>query len=345
MAMNDEETVALIAGGHTFGKTHGAADPDEYVGAEPEGAPLEEQGLGWRNGYGTGKGADTITSGLEVTWTTTPDAVVERASSTTCSASSGSSTKSPAGAHQWQPKDGAGAGTVPGPDEGSPMRPPDDAHDRPRAALRPDYEPISRRFHEHPDELADAFARAWFKLTHRDMGPIERYLGPEVPDESCSGRTRSPRRPTSSSAEDVAALKAQILDSGLSVSELVKAAWASASTFRGSDKRGGANGARIRLEPQKGWEVNDPDELAQGPADPGGHPAVVRQAGLAGRPDRARRLRGRGAGGEGRRRRGRGPVHAGARGRVGRSRPTRSRSTRSSRRRTAFATTSAAITA
>ncbi len=262
MAMNDEETVALIAGGHTFGKTHGAADPDEYVGPEPEGAPLEEQGLGWRNSYGTGKGADAITSGLEVTWTTTPTAW-----------SNGfwenlfgfewELTKSPAGAYQWEPKDGAGAGTVPAPDAGSAMRSPTMLTTDLALRLDPVYGPISRRFYENPAEFADAFARAWFKLTHRDMGPVSRYLGPEVPDETMIWQDPIPEATHELGAEDVAALKAQILDSGLSVSELVKAAWASASTFRGSDKRGGANGARVRLEPQKDWEVNDPEELGK----------------------------------------------------------------------------------
>ncbi|HWF73767.1 MAG TPA: catalase/peroxidase HPI [Solirubrobacteraceae bacterium] len=262
MAMNDEETVALIAGGHTFGKTHGAADPERYVGPEPEGAPLEEQGLGWRNTYGSGKGADAITSGIEVTWTATP---------TTWSTSFFDNlfgyewelTKSPAGANQWQPKDGAGAGTVPGPDEGSAMRPPTMLTTDLGLRLDPAYEKISRRFHEHPEELADAFARAWFKLTHRDMGPLARYLGPEVPSETLLWQ--DPLPPVTHElidAEDIAALKGQILESGLSVAQLVSTAWASASTFRGSDKRGGANGARIRLEPQNGWEVNDPDELA-----------------------------------------------------------------------------------
>jgi catalase-peroxidase len=263
MAMNDEETIALIAGGHTFGKTHGAADPERYVGPEPEGAPLEEQGLGWRQSYGTGKGADTITSGLEVTWTATP---------TKWSTSFFDNlfgfewelTKSPAGAHQWQPVDGSGAGTVPGPDAGSPMRSPTMLTTDLALRFDPIYEPISRRFHQHPDQLADAFARAWFKLTHRDMGPIQRYLGPEVPQETLLWQDPIPEVTHELvGADDVAALKAQILVSGLSVSELVKAAWAAASTFRGSDKRGGANGARIRLEPQNGWEVNDPDELAK----------------------------------------------------------------------------------
>jgi catalase-peroxidase len=262
MAMNDEETVALIAGGHTFGKTHGAADPDEHVGPEPEGAALEEQGLGWRNSFGTGKGADAITSGLEVTWTASP---------TKWSTSFFDNlfgyewelTKSPAGAHQWQPKDGAGAGTVPGPAEDSPKRTPTMLTTDLSLRFDPAYEKISRRFHEHPDELADAFARAWFKLTHRDMGPVARYLGPEVPTETLLWQDPLPEVTHELiEADDIATLTGQILESGLSVAQLVSTAWASASTFRGSDKRGGANGARIRLEPQNGWEVNDPDELA-----------------------------------------------------------------------------------
>ena len=262
MAMNDEETIALIAGGHTFGKTHGAADPDEYVGPEPEGAPIEAQGLGWINSYGSGKGADAITSGIEVTWTATP---------TKWSTSFFDNlfgyewelTQSPAGAHQWQPKDGAGAGTVPPPADGLERRPPTMLTTDLALRFDPIYEPISRRFHEHPDELADAFARAWFKLTHRDMGPIERYLGPEVPSERLLWQDPVPEVTHELiGAEDIARLKAQILASGLSVSQLVSTAWASASTFRGSDKRGGANGARIRLEPQRGWEVNDPEQLA-----------------------------------------------------------------------------------
>jgi catalase-peroxidase len=262
MAMNDEETVALIAGGHTFGKTHGAADPDQYVGPEPEGAPLEEQGLGWRNTYGSGKGADAITSGIEVTWTATPT-VWSTSYFENLFGYEWELTKSPAGAHQWQPKDGGGAGTVPGPDEGSPMRPPTMLTTDLSLRFDPAYEKISRRFHENPDELADAFARAWFKLTHRDMGPVARYLGPEVPTEALLWQDPLPEATHELiGAEDTATLKGQILDSGLSVAQLVSTAWASASTFRGSDKRGGANGARIRLEPQNGWEVNDPDELA-----------------------------------------------------------------------------------
>jgi catalase-peroxidase len=262
MAMNDEETVALIAGGHTFGKTHGAGDAS-LVGPEPEGAGIEEQGLGWKSRFGSGKGGDAITSGLEVIWTATP---------TTWSnhffenlfGYEWELTKSPAGAHQWTPKGGAGAGTVP------------DAHDPSKRhapsmlttdlALRfdPAYEKISRRFYENPDEFADAFARAWFKLTHRDMGPIARYLGPLVPKEQLPWQDPIPAvdHPLIGN-EDIAALKATILASGLSVSQLVSTAWASASTFRGSDKRGGANGARIRLAPQKDWEVNQPAQLAE----------------------------------------------------------------------------------
>jgi catalase-peroxidase len=262
MAMNDEETVALIAGGHTFGKTHGAADPDQYVGPEPEGASLEQQGLGWSSSYGTGHGADAITSGLEVTWTSTPtrwgSGFFDNLFNYEWELS-----KSPAGAQQWVAKDGAGAGTIPGPTESSEARPPTMLTTDLALRFDPIYEPISRRFHEHPEELADAFARAWFKLTHRDMGPVARYRGPEVPDETLLWQDPLPAVDHELiDAEDVAALKAQILGSGLSVSQLVSTAWASASTFRGSDKRGGANGARIRLAPQNGWEVNDPDQLA-----------------------------------------------------------------------------------
>jgi catalase-peroxidase len=262
MAMNDEETVALIAGGHTFGKTHGAG-PVSHVGPEPEAAGVEAQGLGWKSSFGTGKGGDTITSGLEVTWTTTP---------TTWSGNflwnlfgyDWELTKSPAGAQQWVPKHGMGAGTVP------------DAHDPARhhapamlttdLALRfdPAYEPIARRFLEHPDQFADAFARAWFKLTHRDLGPRARYLGPLAPKEDLIWQDPIP--PVDHplvDGQDVAALKARILASGLSIAQLVTTAWASAATFRGSDKRGGANGARLRLAPQKDWEVNQPAELVQ----------------------------------------------------------------------------------
>jgi catalase-peroxidase len=261
MAMNDEETVALIAGGHTFGKTHGAG-PAESVGPDPEAAPIEQQGLGWKSSYGTGKGGDAITSGIEVTWTSTPVAW-DNSFLETLYGYEWELTKSPAGANQWKPKDGAGAGTVP------------DAHDASKShaptmlttdlALRfdPIYEPISRRFLEHPDQLADAFARAWFKLVHRDMGPIARYLGPEVPTETLLWQDPIPAVAHALvDAADVASLKAQILASGHQVSQLVSTAWAAASSFRGSDKRGGANGARIRLEPQSGWEVNEPDQLA-----------------------------------------------------------------------------------
>jgi catalase-peroxidase len=262
MAMNDEETVALIAGGHTFGKTHGAAEA-ALVGPEPEACSIEAQGFGWKNRFGTGKGGDTITSGLEVTWTSTPT----KWSNNFFRNLFGYEwelTKSPAGAHQWKPKDGAGAGTVP------------DAHDPAKRhspamlttdlALRFDsvYEKISRRFYENPDQFADAFARAWFKLTHRDMGPLSRYLGPLVPREQLLWQDPIPAVDHKMiDTQDIAALKAKILASGLSISQLVTTAWASAATFRGSDKRGGANGARIRLAPQKNWEVNQPAELAK----------------------------------------------------------------------------------
>jgi len=263
MAMNDEETVALIAGGHTFGKTHGAADPDRYVGPEPEGAPLEEQGLGWTNTFGSGKGRDAITSGLEVTWTATPTRWSNSFFQNLFSYE-WEQTLSPAGANQWQPKDGAGANTVPDPEDGSLTRPPTMLTTDLALRFDPIYEPISRRFMENPDQLADAFARAWFKLTHRDMGPIQRYLGPLVPSETLIWQDAVPAVDHELvGADDIAGLKAQILASELSVAQLVSTAWASASTFRGSDKRGGANGARIRLEPQRDWEVNDPDTLAQ----------------------------------------------------------------------------------
>jgi catalase-peroxidase len=262
MAMNDEETVALIAGGHTFGKTHGAADPDRYVGPEPEGAPIEAQGLGWSNSYGTGKGADTITSGLEVVWTETPTRWSNRFLENLYGYE-WELTESPAGAHQWRAKDGAGAGSIPGPIDAADTRPPTMLTTDLSLRLDPIYGPISRRFLENPDELADAFARAWFKLTHRDMGPIARYLGPEVPEETLIWQDPVPKLSHELiGAEDIAHLKGRILESGLSVSRLVATAWASASTFRGSDKRGGANGARIRLEPQSRWEVNEPAELA-----------------------------------------------------------------------------------
>jgi catalase-peroxidase len=263
MAMNDEETVALIAGGHTFGKTHGAADPSKYVGPVPEDASIEEQGLGWRNTHGSGKGGDTIGSGLEVVWTTTPTKWSNNFF-WNLFGYEWELTKSPAGAHQWKPKHGAGAGTVP------------DAHDPSKRhaptmlttdlALRfdPAYEKISRRFHENPDQFADAFAKAWYKLTHRDMGPIVRYLGPLVPKEELPWQDPIPAVDHELIGEqDIAALKGKILASALSVSQLASTAWASASTFRGSDKRGGTNGARIRFSPQKDWDVNQPAQLAK----------------------------------------------------------------------------------
>ena len=293
MAMNDEETVALIAGGHTFGKTHGAGDPS-LIGAEPEGGAIEDQGLGWKSRHGTGFGPDTITGGPEVTWSQTPTKWSNHFFDNLFN-NEWELTKSPAGANQWKAK--GAAATIP------------DAHDKGRKqvptmlttdlALRvdPAYEKISRRFYEHPDQFADAFARAWFKLTHRDMGPIHRYLGPLVPKEILIWQDPIPAVDHPLVGEqDVAGLKAKILASGLSVSQLVSTAWASASTFRGSDKRGGANGARIRLAPQKDWEVNQPAQLA-GPAevrsDPEGVQRIaVRQEGLARRPDCSRRLRG-----------------------------------------------------
>ena len=262
MAMNDEETVALIAGGHTFGKTHGAADPDRYVGPEPEAAPIEQQGLGWKGSYGSGKGRDTIGGGPEVTWTPTPT-TWDNSFFETLFGYEWELTESPAGAKQWVAKDGAGANTVPDPQDGSLSRPPTMLTTDLALRFDPVYEPISRRFYEHPEELADAFARAWFKLTHRDMGPIQRYLGPLVPDETLIWQDPVPAVDHELVDDnDVAALKRQILDSGITPARLVATAWASASTFRGSDKRGGANGARIRLEPQRGWAVNEPDELA-----------------------------------------------------------------------------------
>ncbi|MGW1503044.1 catalase/peroxidase HPI [Streptomyces mirabilis] len=261
MAMNDEETVALIAGGHTFGKTHGAG-PAESVGADPEAAPIEAQGLGWKSTYGTGKGADAITSGLEVTWTTTPTQW-SNGFFDNLFGYEWELTQSPAGANQWKPKDGAGEGTVPAAHDPAKKIAPSMLTTDLSLRFDPIYEPISRRFHENPAEFADAFARAWYKLTHRDMGPKSLYLGPEVPEETLLWQDPLPEAEGEAiGADDVTALKAKILDSGLTVPQLVSTAWASASTFRGSDKRGGANGARIRLEPQRGWEANDPDQLA-----------------------------------------------------------------------------------
>jgi catalase-peroxidase len=263
MAMDDEETVALIAGGHTFGKAHGAGDPNQYVGPEPEGASLEEQGLGWKNSFGTGNAEYTITSGLEGAWTTNP-IKWDNEYFDNLFGYEWEKTKSPAGATQWIPKDAAADGTVP------------DAHDPSKRhapimfttdlALRvdPEYEKISRRFHENPDQFAEAFSKAWYKLTHRDMGPRSRCLGSMVPHEPLLWQDPVPEvdHPLIDGA-DVAALKGKILASGLTIPQLVATAWASASTFRGTDKRGGANGARIRLAPQKDWEVNSPEDLAR----------------------------------------------------------------------------------
>ncbi len=292
MAMNDEETVALVAGGHTFGKCHGAGDA-ALVGPEPEGAPIEEQGLGWKSSFGSGKGDDTITSGLEGAWTPTPTQW-DMGYFDMLFGYDWNLVKSPAGAWQWVPVDAEEEDLAPA------------AHDPSKRvttimttadlALRMDpiYEPISRRFHENPEEFADAFARAWFKLTHRDMGPRSRYLGPEVPEEELIWQDPMPAVDHELIDEqDIAALKGKILASGLSVSQLVSTAWASASTFRGSDKRGGANGARIRLAPQRDWEVNQPAQLQTVLADPRGDPggvqrrAVRREEGLARRPDRS----------------------------------------------------------
>jgi catalase-peroxidase len=262
MAMNDEETVALIAGGHAFGKTHGAGDK-AHVGPEPEAARIEEQGLGWKSSFGTGKGNDTITDGEEIIWTNTPTKWSNNYFRILFSFE-WELEKSPAGAYQWKPKGGAGAGTVPDPHDPSKRRTPGMLTTDLSLRFDPAYEKISRRFYEHPDQLAEAFARAWFKLTHRDMGPRARYLGPEVPAEELIWQDPIPAvNHKLINAKDIASLKGKIVASGLSVSGLVSTAWASASTFRGSDKRGGANGARIRLAPQKDWEVNQPAQLAK----------------------------------------------------------------------------------
>ena len=262
MAMNDEETVALIAGGHAFGKTHGAGDP-KNVGPEPEAAPIEEQGLGWKSSFGTGKGNDTITGGPEVIWTNTPTKW-DNNFFKNLFGYEWELTKSPAGAYQWKPKGDAGADTVPDPHDPSKRHAPGMLTTDLALRFDPIYEKISRRFLENPDQLEEAFARAWFKLIHRDMGPRARYLGPEVPEEELIWQDPIPAvNHELIDEEDIATLKDKILTSGLSVSELVYTAWASASTFRGSDKRGGANGARIRLAPQKDWEVNQPDQLAR----------------------------------------------------------------------------------
>jgi catalase-peroxidase len=262
MAMNDEETVALIAGGHSFGKCHGAGDA-KHVGPEPEAANIENMGLGWKSSYGTGKGADTISSGLEVTWTQTPTKW-SNLFFRNLFGFEWELTKSPAGAHQWTPKGGAGAGTVPDAHDPSKRHAPSMLTTDLSLRFDPNYEKISRRFLENPDKFADAFARAWFKLTHRDMGPRTRYLGPEVPDEDLIWQDPIPAvNHKLIDDKDIASLKKEVLTSGLTISELVSTAWASASTFRGSDKRGGANGARIRLAPQKDWEVNQPAQLTK----------------------------------------------------------------------------------
>jgi catalase-peroxidase len=260
MAMNDEETFALIAGGHTFGKTHGAADAEEYVGPEPEGAPLEEQGLGWRNRFGTGKGRDTITSGLEVTWSPTPT----QWSNWFLANLFGYEwelTESPAGAKQWVAKNAGNV--IPDPETNRPARKPTMLTTDLALRFDPVYEQIGRRFLEHPDEFADAFARAWYKLLHRDMGPVTRYLGPWVPEPQLWQDPVPPIDHALLGDDDIAALKRTLLDSGLSIPQLVSTAWASAASFRGTDKRGGANGARIRLEPQRNWDVNDPAQLVR----------------------------------------------------------------------------------
>ncbi|PIX10215.1 MAG: catalase/peroxidase HPI, partial [Flavobacteriaceae bacterium CG_4_8_14_3_um_filter_34_10] len=263
MAMNDEETVALIAGGHTFGKTHGAADPNKYVGAEPAAAAIEEQGLGWKNSFGSGNAGDTITSGLEGAWTTTPTKWSNNFF-WNLFGYEWELSKSPAGAHQWIPKHNMGANSVPDAHDPSKRHTPVMLTTDISLKMDPIYEPIARRFHEDPDAFADAFARAWYKLTHRDMGPITRYLGPEVPKEELIWQDPVPAVTHKLiDNQDIEMLKAKLLASGLSISDLVTTAWASASTFRGSDKRGGANGARLRLAPQKDWEVNNPSQLAK----------------------------------------------------------------------------------
>jgi catalase-peroxidase len=263
MAMNDHETVALIAGGHTFGKTHGAADPSKYVGPEPEGAPIEEQGLGWRNSFGSGSGDDTIGSGLEATWTTTP-AQWSNNFLENLFRYEWELVKSPAGAYQWAPKDASAQGAVPYAHDPSKRRAPGMLTTDLSLRMDPAYAKIAKRFLEHPREFADAFAKAWYKLTHRDMGPLSRYLGPLVPKQPMLWQDPLPAVDHKLiGARDIATLKASILASGLSISQLVATAWASAATFRGSDKRGGANGARIRLAPQKDWEVNQPAALAK----------------------------------------------------------------------------------
>ena len=341
MAMNDEETVALVAGGHTFGKAHGAGDPD-LVGPEPEGAPIEQLGLGWKNDFGTGKGVDTTTSGIEGAWTATPT-TWDNSYFDTLFGYDWELTESPAGAKQWTPSNPEAQNTVPDAGDGTLKHAPMMTTADMALRMDPVYEPISRRFHENPAEFADAYARAWFKLLHRDMGPVSRYLGPRFRQEELLWQDPVPAGTTLSDAE-VAELKSAILATGLTTAELVRTAWASASTFRNSDKRGGANGGRIRLAPQNDWEVNNPDELRTGARQARGCSVRLRRQRVDRRPDRARRLR---------RRRGRPPRPPATTSpcrspRVAatppRSRPTPSRSRRSSRPSTASATTSARAT-
>ena len=322
MAMNDEETVALIAGGHTFGKTHGAADADTHVGPEPEGAALEEQGLGWKNSFGAGSAGDAITSGLEGAWTTAP-ATWDNNFFDNLFGYEWEQVKSPAGATQWTPTDTSAKGTVPDAHDPSKTHAPTMLTTDLALKMDPIYAPISKRFHEHPEEFADAFAKAWYKLTHRDMGPRTRCLGPLVPAEPQLWQDPVPDVTHQLIGEqDVAALKGTILESGLSISQLVSTAWGSAATFRGTDKRGGANGARIRLAPQKDWAVNNPGRAGERAADIGGGPrgiqqrAVQREDGLARGRDRARRVRGRRGSCEERRARRAGSLLAGTHGRV-----------------------------
>ena len=310
MAMDDEETVALIAGGHTFGKTHGAGDPD-LVGPEPEGCPVQSMGIGWKSSFGTGKGKDTITSGLEGTWTPTPTQW-DNSFWDTLFAYEWELTHSPAGAQQWRPKDGAGADTVPDAHDPNERHAPMMATTDLALLADPAYREISERFRDNPDQFADAFARAWYKLLHRDMGPVSRFLGPWVPEPQLWQDPVPDVDHELIGADDIASLKRTILDSGLSVSQLAFTAWASASSYRDTDKRGGANGARIRLEPQKDWAVNDPDSLSGVLSTLEGIRARLRQAGLPRRPDRPRWLRRRRAGGQGRRSGHHRPVQSGA---------------------------------
>ena len=344
MAMNDEETVALIAGGHTFGKTHGAGNP-ELVGPEPEGCPVEHQGLGWISAHGTGKGKDTITSGLEGAWTPTP-ITWDNSYFETLFGYEWELAESPAGAKQWRPKDGAAADAVPDAHEPAVRHAPMMATTDLALRVDPVYEKISRRFMENPDQLADAFARAWYKLLHRDMGPVTRYLGPWVPEPQLWQDPVPEVDHELVGEADVAALKATILASGLTVPQLASTAWAAAASFRGTDKRGGANGARIRLEPQRSWASNDPAELAtvletlERVQQDFNAIAARWHAGVAGGPHRARRVRRRGAGRPGCRSRRLRAVHAGPHGRLAGADGRRLLRGRSSPMRTGSATTS-----